>query len=38
MMIRIDNRTGKYSANGLRIDAQRMAANIPTGEVDVGDP
>jgi hypothetical protein len=31
MMLHMDDRTGKHSAKGLRTDAQRTTANIPTG-------
>jgi hypothetical protein len=34
MTIRIDNRTGKHSAEGLRTYVQRTTANIPAGEVE----
>ena len=34
MTIRMDNRTDKYSAKGLRTYAKRTTANIPTGEVE----
>jgi hypothetical protein len=34
MTIRMDNRTGKYSAKGLRTDAQQTTANILAGGVD----
>jgi hypothetical protein len=30
----IDNRIGKYSANGLRTNTQRMTSNIPVGEIE----
>jgi hypothetical protein len=30
----MDNRTDKYSAKGLRTDAQQTTANIPTGRVE----
>jgi hypothetical protein len=30
----MNDRTDKHSAKGLRTDAQRMTANIPTGEVE----
>jgi hypothetical protein len=33
-MLRIDDRTGKHSATGLRKDAQRTTANIPAGGVE----
>jgi hypothetical protein len=34
MKIRIDHRTGKYSAKDLRTDAQRTMANIPADGVE----
>jgi hypothetical protein len=30
----MNDRTDKHSAKGLRTDAQRTTANIPTGEVE----
>jgi hypothetical protein len=30
----MDDRTDKHSANGLRINAQRMTTNIPTGGIE----
>jgi hypothetical protein len=30
----MDDRTGKYSANGLRTNAQRTTANIPIGRIE----
>jgi hypothetical protein len=30
----MDDRTGKQSANGLRINAQRTTANILVGEIE----
>jgi hypothetical protein len=34
MTIRIDDHTGKHSTKGMRTDAQRRTANIPTVEVE----
>jgi hypothetical protein len=34
MTLRMNDRTGKHSAKDLRIDAQRMMTNIPTGAVE----
>ena len=34
MTLRMDDRTGKYSAKGLRTDAQRTTANIHVGGVE----
>jgi hypothetical protein len=30
----MDDRTGKHSANGLRINVQRTTANIPIGGIE----
>ena len=35
MTIHMDDRIGKYSAKGLRAGAQRTAANIPIGGIDL---
>jgi hypothetical protein len=34
MTIRIDDRTDKHSAKGMRIYTQRTTANIPAGKVE----
>jgi hypothetical protein len=34
MTIRIDDRTGRHSAKGMRTYAQRTTTNIPAGEVE----
>jgi len=34
MTLRMDDRTGRHLAKGLRMDAQRTTANIYVGEVE----
>jgi hypothetical protein len=34
MTLRMNDRTDKHSAKGLRTDAQQTTANIPIGEVE----